>query len=241
MIDAAGMDERFVLGGQAATNLHDVVGPIIECYLDNENFTNGGIVHESPVLIIKLYDSSAINISGIGIGHDITATLDKQLTTTYVLNDFFKPELDGFLKGTVHYTMPIISEGSHELIIRAWDIYNNSGQCRIDFKVVALQNTEIIKLSNYPNPMTEGTVFTAQLGGLTGLLDVDIQVLTIAGIEVNTLHKTINVDSNRSMDIVWDGKDKQGKKPLPGIYVYKLFVRNEVGNTTSKVRKLIIR
>ena len=89
--------------------------------------------------------------------------------------------------------------------------------------------------------MTEGTVFTAQLGGLTGLLDVDIQVLTIAGIEVNTLHKTINVDSNRSMDIVWDGKDKQGKKPLPGIYVYKLFVRNEVGNTTSKVRKLIIR
>lgn len=241
VIDAAGMDERFVLGGQAATNLHDVVGPIIECYLDNENFTNGGIVHESPVLIIKLYDSSAINISGIGIGHDITATLDKQLTTTYVLNDFFKPELDGFLKGTVHYTMPIISEGSHELIIRAWDIYNNSGQCRIDFKVVALQNTEIIKLSNYPNPMTEGTVFTAQLGGLTGLLDVDIQVLTIAGIEVNTLHKTINVDSNRSMDIVWDGKDKQGKKPLPGIYVYKLFVRNEVGNTTSKVRKLIIR
>lgn len=241
VIDAAGMDERFVLGGQAANNVRDFLGPTVKCYLDNESFINGGIVHESPMLIIKLYDSSAINISGIGIGHDITATLDKQLTTTYVLNDFFIPELDGFLKGTIQYTMPGIPEGSHELIIRAWDIYNNSGQCRVDFKVVPQQRTEIKTLSNYPNPMTEGTVFTAQLGGLTGLLDVDIQVLTIAGIEVNSLHKTINADSNRSMDIVWDGKDKQGKKPLPGIYVYKLFVKNEVGKTSSKVRKLIIR
>ena len=241
VIDAAGFDERFILGGQAANNLHDLVGPIIECYLDNEMFTNEGIVHESPVLILKFYDSSAINISGIGIGHDITATLDKQLTTTYILNDFFMPELDGYLKGTIRYQLPVLPEGPHELNIRAWDIYNNSGQCKIDFKVVPLQNTEIIKLSNYPNPMTEGTVFKAQLSGLIGLLDVDIQVLTIDGIEVNTLHKAINVDSNRSMDIVWDGKDKQGKKPLPGIYVYKLFVRNEVGNTTSKVRKLIIR
>jgi hypothetical protein len=188
-----------------------------------------------------LYDSSAINISGIGIGHDITATLDKQPTTTYVLNDFFIPELDGFLKGKVQYTMPVISEGSHELIIRAWDIYNNSGQCRIDFKVVPQQRTEIIALSNYPNPMTEGTVFTAQLGGLTGLLDIDIQVLTIAGIEVKSIHKTINADSNRSMDIVWDGKDYHGNKAIPGIYLYKFIVRNILGETTTRVQKLIIR
>ncbi len=241
VIDAAGFDERFVLGGQAANNLFDVVGPIIECYLDNEKFTNGGIVHESPLLILKFYDSSDINISGIEIGHDITATLDKQLTTTDVLNDFFMPEFDGFLKGTIRYKLALLAEGHHELNIRAWDIYNNSGLCKIDFNVVPLQNTEIIKVSNYPNPITEGTTFTAQLTGLVGLLDVDIQVLTIDGIEVNTLHKTINVDSYRSMDIVWDGKDKQGKKPLPGIYVYKLFVKNEVGKTSSKVRKLIIR
>ena len=89
--------------------------------------------------------------------------------------------------------------------------------------------------------MTEGTVFSAQLVGLTGLLDVDIQVLTIAGIEVNTLHKTINVDSNRSMDIVWDGKDYHGKKAIPGIYLYKFLVRNILGETTMRVQKLIIR
>jgi len=241
LIDAAGVDERFVLGGQAANNVRDFIGPTVKCYLDNESFINGGIVHESPRLIIKLYDSSAINILGIGIGHDISATLDKQLTSTYVLNDFFIPELDGFLKGTVQYTMPVISEGSHELIIRAWDIYNNSGQCRIDFKVVPQQRTEIMTLSNYPNPMTEGTVFTAQLAGLTGLLDVDIQVLTIAGIEVHSIHKTINADSNRSMDILWDGKDYHGNKAIPGIYIYKFLVRNILGKTTTRVQKLIIR
>lgn len=238
--DASGTDEGFVVGSQGNEVPNDGKGPELTCFLDNENFTNGSVVGDAPILILKLSDSSNINISGIGIGHDITAVLDNNVRQTYVLNDFFEPELNGFLKGTVKFQLPKMPEGNHQLAFKAWDVFNNSGQCKLDFKVIYPKNTDVIELKNYPNPVSSETVFAFQLGGLTGMVDADLQVITLHGQSIKKIKKTINVVPNRFTEVEWNGLDDNGHKPPPGMYFYRLLIRNGAGHTTQKIQKLII-
>ncbi len=238
--DAAGAEEGFQIGGLGNEAINDGKGPEIKCFLNDSSFANGSTVGENPLLILKLSDSSNINVSGIGIGHDITAVLDNNVRQTYVLNDFFEPELNGFLKGTVKFQLPKMSEGSHQLAFKAWDVFNNSGQCKLDFKVVYQKNTDVLELKNYPNPISAETVFAFQLGGLTGMVDLDLQVLTLHGQPIKKIKKTINVLPNRLIEVEWNGLDENGHKPQPSMYLYRLSVRNAAGQTTQKVQKLII-
>lgn len=238
--DASGTDEGFVVGAQGYEVPNDGKGPELTCFLENENFANGSVVGDAPMLILKLSDSSNINISGIGIGHDITAVLDNNVRQTYVLNDFFEPELNGFLKGTVKFQLPKMPEGSHQLTFKAWDVFNNSGQCKLDFKVVYQKNTDVIALKNYPNPVSAETIFAFQLGGVTGMVDVDLQVLTLHGQAIKKIKKTINTVPNRFIEVEWNGLDENEHKPPPGMYLYRLLVRNAAGQSTQKVQKLII-
>ena len=106
--------------------------------------------------------------------------------------------------------------------------------------MVPQKNTEILSLKNYPNPVTSETVFSFRLGGLTGLVGVELQVLTMQGQLVKKIEKTINAAPDRSMEVVWDGRDSGGNRPQKGVYVYRLVVKNGAGQTTQKVQKLII-
>jgi hypothetical protein len=238
--DASGAEEGFQIGGMGNEAPNDGAGPLLNCFLNDSSFKNGSLVGESPTLVLRISDSSNINISGIGIGHDITAVLDENYRQTFFLNDFFEPELNGFLKGTVKFQLPNMVEGNHQLVLRAWDVFNNSGQCKVDFKVVYQKNTDVVTLKNYPNPVTAETVFMFQLAGLTGIVDVEIQVLTMQGQIVKKINKTINSTPNRFIEVVWNGRDENDNKPQSGMYSYRLLVRNAAGQTTQKVQKLII-
>ena len=238
--DASGVEDGFQVGGLGNDAPKDGAGPLLNCFLNDSSFTNGAVVGESPLLVLRLSDSSNINISGIGIGHDITAVLDGNFRQTYFLNDYFEPELNGFLKGTVKFQLPKMNEGSHQLVLRAWDVFNNSGQCKVDFKVVYQKNTDVISLKNYPNPVTAETVFGFQLAGLTGMVDVELQVLTMQGQVVKKINKAINSAPNRFIEVVWNGRDENDNKPQSGMHIYRLLVRNAAGQTTQKVQKLII-
>ena len=55
-------------------------GPEIKLFINDSSFTDGGITGEFPSLYAKISDNSGINIGGQGIGHDLVATLDNNLT-----------------------------------------------------------------------------------------------------------------------------------------------------------------
>ena len=44
--------------------------------MNDEKFISGGTCNETPILIVHVSDSSGINTSGLGIGHDLVAILD---------------------------------------------------------------------------------------------------------------------------------------------------------------------
>src|SRR5690606_36538771 len=75
------------VGDQNPDGLNDDKGPAIGLYMNNLNFVDGGITDRDPYLLACLVDDSGINMSGIAIGHDITAVLDGDVEGTYVLNE----------------------------------------------------------------------------------------------------------------------------------------------------------
>jgi len=237
--DGNGYLSNIIIGG-SGNGLSDQQGPQIKAYLNDEKFVNGSISNDKPLLLIKLSDSSGINIVGTGIGHDLVAILDNDQQNTYVLNEFYESEKDNYKTGQVRFQMPQLSNGTHSLTIKAWDVANNSGMATLDFRVVAAQNFTLSHVLNYPNPFTTHTTFWFEHNRPGEELDIRIQIYTITGKVVKYLQKTIFSPGNRSSDVQWDGRDDYGSRIGRGVYIYRLRVQTSDGKAAEKLEKLFI-
>jgi hypothetical protein len=238
--DASGAFTNFIVGGVGNNNSNDAEGPEIKPYLNDEKFVNGGITNENPVLIVKLADSSGINTTGMGIGHDIVATLDNDNNRYFILNDFYQSDPDSYQQGTARFQLPALEPGTHSLKIKAWDVLNNSNEAILEFTVA---NDEELKLShvlNYPNPFTSHTSFWFEHNKPGQPLQVYLQIMTVTGRVIKTIRKTIVTDGNRSDEIEWDGRDEYGDKPGRGVYIYKLRVTAPDKKKKEVIEKLVI-
>jgi hypothetical protein len=222
-LDGNGNFNRFLVGGSRGVS-SDNTGPVVKAYLNDENFISGAVVNATPFLLLHISDSSGINIMGTGIGHDLTAVADGDSKKTYVLNSFFETELDSYQKGTVWFQLPEMEEGNHTLVIKAWDVANNSSEVVIQFRVPKKAALGINQAGNYPNPFTSHTSFWFEHNRPNQDLAVSIKICTIAGKLVKIIKQTINTSANRSSDINWDGTDDYGGKLAPGLYIYQVQV-----------------
>ncbi len=98
--DGNGVLKNIIIGG-SGNGVIDPLGPNIKAYLNDEKFVNGSITNNRPILLVKLADSSGINILGTGIGHDLVAILDNDQKSEYVLNEFYESDLNNYRQGTV--------------------------------------------------------------------------------------------------------------------------------------------
>ncbi len=242
--DQAGASYDIQIGGLNANAAEDNEGPIINLFMNDENFVSGGITNESPTLLAKLQDENGINTAS-GIGHDISAILDGDETNPFMLNDYYLAEVDDFQRGTVTYPLRDLEPGLHTLTLKAWDVYNNSSTAEIQF-IVFDEDEELVinNVLNYPNPFINYTEFWFNHNS-SQVLDVSVQIFTVSGKLVKTINGQTNggskVTSSLSKDLVWDGRDDFGDKIGKGVYVYKLTVRsNELNKQVEKIQKLVI-
>jgi hypothetical protein len=238
--DGQGLYTGVVIGGAGDGVQDDGEGPVIKAYLNDEKFVNGSVTNETPVLILKIADSSGINTVGTGIGHDLTAVLDGDMRNTFVLNDFYETDADSYQRGTVRFQLPGMQEGMHQLLIRVWDVFNNFSEHILDFKVVRKENLTLNHVLNYPNPFTSRTQFWFEHNRPGEDLQVTVQIMTITGKQVKTIAKTIKTAGNRSMEIDWDGRDDYGSKLGRGVYLYRLKVRTADGKSQERLEKMLI-
>jgi len=237
--DGNGSFTNFIVGGSQGVSA-DNIGPDIKAFMNDEKFVNGGIVNETPVLLLQLADSSGINIAGTGIGHDITAILDGDPKKIFVLNDFFESEMDTYQKGRVRFQLPALEEGIHTLNIKVWDVANNSGEAVIEFRVWKKQQLTLSHVLNYPNPFTTRTTFWFEHNRPNEDLRVSIQIFTVSGKLVKTIRETINTPGNRSSEIEWNATDDYGDKLARGVYIYQLRVTGSDGKSATKLEKLLV-
>ena len=238
-IDGNGIFNGFIVGGSGAGS-NDNEGPEIRAWLNDEQFINGGLTNAAPILILKLLDSSGINILGTGIGHDLVAILDDDPKQSFILNQFYEADKDNFRKGLVRYQLPQLPNGNHTLKIKAWDVANNSTEVILEFVVSKQQELMLNRVVNYPNPFTTNTNFWFEHNYPSQQLHVRIQIFTVTGKLVKTIAKTIFSEGNRYTDLEWNGTDDYGDKLGRGVYIYILSVSTSDGKKADKIEKLYI-
>jgi hypothetical protein len=242
--DKTGYSFDINVGGINENAAEDNIGPLINLFMNDENFVTGGITNESPTLLAKLQDDSGINTAS-GIGHDIIAILDGDVANPFVLNNYYQADVDDFQRGTVSFPFRDLKPGPHTLTFRAWDVYNNSSTAELEF--VVFDQNEVLKIENvlnYPNPFVNYTEFWFNHNS-SEPLDVSVQIFTVSGKLVRTLNGQTSggnkSTSSLSKDIIWDGRDDFGDKIGKGVYVYKLTVRsNTLNKEVEKFEKLVI-
>ena len=134
-IEAFGSFRDFIIGGTNITNTTDTIGPTIATFINSDNTIDGQKVNETPTIYVHLTDSSGINASGNGLGHDIVAIIDGKEATTYNLNNYFRQTTGDYTSGKIEYTFPTLEAGSHILTIRAFDTLNNMSEKHYSFEV----------------------------------------------------------------------------------------------------------
>jgi len=240
----AGHSFDIQVGGINENAAEDNTGPIINLFMNDENFVSGGITNEQPALVARLQDENGINTAS-GIGHDIVAIIDGDETNPFVLNDYYQANIDDYQNGKVNYPFRDLKPGLHTLSLKAWDVYNNSSTAEIQFVVFDKDQELVIdNVLNYPNPFIDYTEFWFNHNS-PDVLDVSVQIFTVSGKLVRTLNGQTNggskVTSSLSKDIVWDGTDDFGDKIGKGVYIYKLKVRsNRLNKQVEKIEKLVI-
>lgn len=221
--DAAGADTNYIIAGLAPA-LTDNQGPTIKAWLNDTAFKNGGLTHENPVLLLDLTDSSGINVSGAGIGHDITAVIDGNERNVLVLNSFYTGILNNYQRGTVRFQLPTMTAGKHQIRLKAWDLANNSSQILLEFEVANQEKPLIQKLMNYPNPFTNLTTISFEHNQPNTQLPVEIAIFSTSGQLVKTIRKTVFTAGTRNCAIQWDGTNENGQKLKKAIYIYRVII-----------------
>ncbi|MCK9401036.1 MAG: type IX secretion system sortase PorU [Bacteroidales bacterium] len=238
--DAHGFYRNILVGGFNPSVEPDDTGPAVQLYMNDELFHFGGLTDENPHMLSFVSDNSGINTVGSGIGHDIVAILDGNTEKPIILNDFYEADLDSYTRGTIRYPFHNLEEGLHTLSLKVWDVFNNSGEAYLEFFVIKSEKFIVDELNNYPNPFTEGTTFVFSHNQAEGKLDVSLSVFDLNGQIVKTFEKSIIPAGYRSELIYWNGRDDSGYPLSKGMYIYRIQVRNEAGQTDGKAGKLIL-
>ena len=240
LADAWGYNNKVEISGSPDTTNVDNKGPEIELFMNDENFIYGGTTDENPVFIAQLYDENGINTVGNGIGHDLTSKLDQDNRKLSILNTYYEADMDSYQSGKVSYPYSKLVEGKHTLHFKAWDVFNNSSEQELEFYVAKSTELAIENIFNYPNPFTTNTDFFFDHNQANQNLDVLIQIFTVSGKLVKTIETNVLTDGFRSSPINWNGKDDFEDPIGRGVYIYKLKVRTEDGESVTEFQKLVI-
>jgi hypothetical protein len=238
--DAAGYFVQVIVGGASNTPIVDHQGPGINLYLNDSKFVPGGITNQNPFIYAVLSDSSGINTSGNGLGHNIVAVVDANTAQEVILNDYYQADLNKYQSGKILYQLSNLSNGNHTLNMRVWDVLDNSSNASTDFVVAQNAQIALAHVLNYPNPFTTSTKFFIEHNQACDYLNVEVQIFTISGKIVKTILQTVENQGFRTDGINWDGRDDYGDKLARGVYIYKVVVKNSEGNTAEKMEKLVI-
>lgn len=240
-IDGKGHNEEIIVGGSSNNSYTDIKGPEVELYMNDTNFIFGGTTNSTPSLLALIKDESGINTTGTSLGHDITAILDDDYSNPIILNDFYVSALDNFKSGSITYPHDKLSNGSHTLRLKLWDVNNNSSEAYTEFVVADEVKLALNHVLNYPNPFTTSTNFYFEHNQPNTDIKVLIKIFTISGKLIKSISKVVNTFGNLKSDpIPWDGLDDFGDKIGKGVYIYQIDIETQSGMNANKTEKLVI-
>ena len=219
------------IGGRDSLAIADTVsvtsdnaGPEIQYAFEQApGFVSGGRIPARATLILRLSDSSGINLTG-GLGHRIELTFDDDNNTVVNLTDGFAYLPGSYQAGEVRFPLPDLAPERHLVSVKAWDNANNPAV--VDFEVIPSEEGRlaISDVMNYPNPMEETTEFFFQLSESAD--EVDLEIYTLSGKLIRRFAASSSAPGRNRM-FFWDGRDLDGDRVAEGVYLYKLTARGK--------------
>ena len=232
---AHGENESFELIG-SSTALTDSIGPSVYCYLNSKNFKNGGKVNTTPYFIAELYDDSGINASGSSIGHDLELIIDGDMNQTYNLNNYFEYDFGDYRSGSIGFSIPQLSIGTHKLLFRAWDILNNSTTTELLFEVSEDAGAGEVNVTCTQNPASTNTQFVITHDRPGSELKVTLDVFDLGGRQLWRQTDTV-MATNDTVTIDWNLNVAGGSRLHTGLYLCRL----TLNDGDSQTIKLLIK
>ena len=236
--NANGSYTNFLVGGTADGIAADSVGPDIRLYLNTPSFQYGASVNSTPMLVADLHDISGLNTSGNGIGHDILLVIDNNPNWTWTLNGNFELNAGDYTSGRVTFSIPELPEGKHELMLRAWDMMNNSTTVYLGFKVVdGLKPQFSVDVTE--SPARESTTFVITHDRPGQDTRVTVQVFSSDGTPQWVGQATDTAASGVTM-IRWNLHGSAGHRMQPGLYFVKATVESGHGSGQASCKLVIV-
>ncbi len=235
--DATGIFNQIYVSSGTEKLATDTNGPSVKGYINDTNFVEGGWVTDHAKLIVRLKDSAGIQSSGNALGHDITLIMDRDFQHPIALNNYYTADLDSYQSGNIVYSLPNFSEGNHELIIKAWDLFSNASTDTIRFVVPSTQKLLLRNFSIFPNPFNSQTQFSFEHNQLLNPLSILLDIYDYNGLKIYSKSIQSLFLSNRVV-LNWTGLSAGGNRILPGVYYCKLTV-SDAKLTSSLTRKVV--
>jgi hypothetical protein len=239
-IEALGTELNISLGGAPVVPEQDSKGPLVDIFVGDTTFVNGGYANNNTTLLAKLSDKSGLNISGYE-PYGLTAQLDDG--PTFSVDDYYVASVDDATQGKVSYPLNGLAAGEHRLTFTAYDNYNNKTTSILDFTVGEQGQLVVEDFMGYPNPFSEADPATFKFTHNRTSEDLEAELLIFNSMGQLTEHLTYFVPSSGYTVTLgtWNGLSSFGTKMSTGIYLAKLSVRSLTdGAKNLKIAKLIL-
>lgn len=222
-------------------DIEDKEGPEIRLlYLNDSTFTDGGQVNTTPLLAVKIWDETGVNITGSSIGHDITLVIDGQSSRTYNLNSYYKTIAGSDGEGMLHFPIPELSVGTHTAELKVWDILNNPTDTIFSFEVVEGLKPKLYELTASPSPARETVTFSLYHNRPESTVKVNIMVYDMMG-RLHWKGEEQGISGyGTPLTVEWNLQNGNGSRLRPGIYIYRAAISTNNSKEATDAKKLII-
>ncbi len=224
--------------GGTATAVADTTGPVITLTIAGQSFGSGDFTSANPGIEAQLEDENGINITG-EVGHWIVLLVDdgqQQINLT----DRFQYDSGSYRTGRLEYTLSELLPGPHQVVLKAWDNFNNFSTSLLDLEISEGNQLVLRNVLNCPNPFdprSEPTEFTYEISRPA---EVTIKIYTVAGRLIRTLREGER-PGGYNLSRPWRGDDEDGDQIANGVYLYKIIARAESQQTEAYGKVVVMR
>lgn len=229
-VEAHANFDDFILGGTSSDWENGSEGPEIYLSLNAENsvFTTIGT---NAILLARIEDADGINTAGTGVGHNIELVIDDETSNPYELNNYFSFDFGSYTTGTLQYTLPPLEPGSHSLTLRAWDVYNNVSEARIEFDVT----DDFLAVNSTASPIRTSTTFILSVRDAS-ITRYSLAVYDVMGRKVDEYKYNANgIDGLYTLP--WSAISG---KYSEGVYLFRFGVKKSNGDWSYKTLKMLV-
>jgi hypothetical protein len=237
--DANGSSSAFKIGGTGIKPIVENDPPEIHLFMNDEQFQPYGKVASSALLLVKLFDETGINTVGAGIGHDLIGVLDGDYANQFVLNDYYSAKANSYQEGTILYPLNNLSPGEHTILVKVWDVQNNSSEKEIHF--IVENGFKVFSVNNYPNPVEDVTYFAINHNLPGETFKANVEIFSLDGRKVYAWEENVTSSGGVVSRLKWDSNHLTLPLKMNQILVYRVILESPQGEQAGGAGKLYLK